>query len=242
MKLTEVSEDVPTVNLIAAGGGGGSSGYLDWDTFDWGGGGSYSDGDWGTTGAGWSADWLNPDVQQVIVSGTKMTLWEKMEYDIENAPNLIGGAIDSAISTFGERGYIGASAAYGLGVTVTIDMQNHDVFVGITSGAGISGSAGLVPEGMTADQYLTEWAMTASTPWGAGMTIVDGGHIDPIYSTGLGFGVSYSVNTTTVYNDTAAEAERLRYGALQVVNQAANYFNYVNGIPGGGGSVPSQTY
>lgn len=157
--------------------------------------------DWGTIDASWDNP-ADADIQQVVIVGEKMTLWEKFEYDLENGPgydltefnNYLGATIDSAFATFEERGYISVGWAAGVGVAITMDQTNHDIYISVTTGAGPIVAAGLTPAGMAQSDFLSGWSGSMVTGVGVGVVEASGTY-QPVFGT-PGMSVAWTVNAT----------------------------------------------
>lgn len=214
-----------TVNEWSEGYGGsgdwgwsGGSGFDDIAGWDWGPGGN----DWAGDGGGFNDNWVSDTQMQVVeIVGQRMTLWEKLEYDLNEMSIKVSSVVDNAIDAFKERGFVSAGFQNGFGVALTVDI-NHDVYVGVTAGRfGPSGMVGIGPEGVPISTHLSQWGVTAVTPIGVGMTGNDTG-VGPVV--GLpGFSVGYNQNISQAWRD----GHRFE----DIVGEASWYFREVYGLP-----------
>lgn len=168
--------------------------------------------DWGTSSSGWSS-WTdysvssnityneNGNPQVVEITATRMTLWEKISAYADDVISEVGHAIDSALATMSDRGYVTIGAQNWVGFSLTADFQGN-LYVGITAGpAGLSLGAGLTPEGVPTTTYLAGLGATVAVPVGTGVQLGIGdsaalGGTNAPYIGLSGAGVGYTVNIT----------------------------------------------
>ena len=181
---------VPIDGDPGEGGGG-------WENFDWNGGAGTED--WGNSASSWQQ---GDPIPTVIVTGDKMTVWEKIEYDANSYANEFAAGLDNAISEFESHGFVsvGATGVLGFfGAGITVD-SSKDIYVSFNAGLpGVSISAGLTPNGMTQSEFLTEMGASAHTALGIGFTSSSGGTVPSIGTPGIGF--SYTVNASQAWEN-----------------------------------------
>lgn len=174
--------------------------------------------DWGTTGSTWNS-YTDPDIQTIVIVGERMTLWEKFEYDtgfdLSDFGSYLGATLDSAFSTASDRGYITVGMSTHVGVAVTMDMSNKDIYVGFTSGYGPIVATGLTPEGMDQTDFLSGWSGSIVT--GVGVGVVESSGIQaPVFGT-PGMAVSFNINAT----------ESITNEVNTVLLEARQYYNRI---------------
>ncbi len=200
---------------------------LGWANFD-----IYSDR--GTTEATWNGS-MSASHQQEASGADQVTLWGRTYYNSDNYKSYLGSTIDSAFSTFMDRGDITAGVGMrNVTITGTLDMSGN-VYVGITTGNGITAAVGLtpqMPDGMTQANFLSGWSGTAILPGSNLGLVTTGEYTAPIWGAHT-VGPGYNIKLLNYIDIASAAATSFLQSTKSVFDEALRFFNQANGIPDG---------
>lgn len=196
--------------------------------------------DWGTTQATWDGS-MSASHQQEASYNEQVTLWGRTHYNSGNYKSYVGSTIDSAFSTFMDRGYLtGGLGARNVTITGTLDMSGN-VYVGITTGNGITAAVGLtpqMPEGKTQADFLSGWSGTAILPGSNAGLVTTEEYTAPIWGSHT-VGPSWNIKLLN-YVDIASEAANSFLRSTKpIFDEALRFFNQLNAIPDGSNVIYS---